>query len=1420
MLSHPQVSPLDRLIDAFGRLEKNERKILQFLSIVLELTSRTNLARYLPKAEIRKTNGKAFTAIELKPVVEKLRKRKLVEMHGSSLFRCAYEIVDHVTRSAVEDGTFKDMAAAIQGQIPVFTASYYASSDRLDNFYRSVREVRIGVYGHDVEQVERYLPLCREQFPDEVADEPPMVFICATPFDPQWFRTLPLPIQTLALEEMVPYILSDLGDVSEILALLETYRDLDDNNAPHLRKLLVSILIFQGNLPEAETLLDSGKEISEALSLEGWLHFLRGENAEAIRCFEAGLSALRKATGKRKAFFSDLRGFFYLLALLKTKDISQHKRIEDIVNTVERQPALRMAIPAYHAIRAVLLAQSNRLDDAMIELDSISCDPTSLDPMLRELGLHLQGPPYSRITELFSMMARFWIDVDNARGNQHGLQDVWEAARKNGYRWVAMEVVNLLANLGGKVPAEYGKYAEYVSTVQAETGIRSILSVVAREERWERALRALVHVGTDAGKPGAKKASASRLVWMVSVNGGDVNIRPREQVCSAKGTWSKGRAVALKRLSEGRGKLDFLTDQDRRICATISREYDYDGYYGSTVYEFDTERAMLAMVGHPLVFREDSPGVSVEVVKAEPELLVGKKKGRIDVQFSGGMDKEGIFITQETPTRIAVVEVTPAHEQIIEVLGRKGLQVPLDAKQQVLEAVQALSSLVTVHSGIGGGVENIHEFSADRRPHIHLLPMGDGLKVNLLVRPFSDDGPYFQPGKGGQTIIAEVKGKRMQTSRDLREEKTLAEQAIDECPALIGMDDGTGSGEWLIDEQDKCLELLLELQALGEQAVVEWPEGEKLKVRQPVSIDSMRVKIRRDNDWFAVTGELTLDESLVLDMAQLLDLTRDRESRFIPIGEGQFVALTETFRRRLAEIEAFSEKSAKGRRFHGLAGLLFQDLANEAGSLDADKHWKKHIGHIHEAQQLDPVVPSTLQAELRDYQIDGFRWLARLAAWGVGACLADDMGLGKTLQALALILDRAAQGPSLVVAPTSVCLNWQGEVQRFAPTLDGIYFGPGNRQEMLDGLGPFDLLICSYGLLQQEADKITAVQWNVIVLDEAQAIKNRLTKRSKAAMALSGTFRMITTGTPIENHLGELWNLFRFLNPGLLGSLEKFNERFAIPVERYGEKEIGKRLKKLIQPFLLRRTKTQVLEELPPRTEIVLHVEMSPEEAAFYEVLRQQAVQQIEELDGPIEQKNFQILAELMRLRRACCNSRLVMPESAIQSTKLALFRKVVEELLENHHKALVFSQFVDHLGIIRESLDKVGITYQYLDGSTPPKERKRRVDAFQAGEGDLFLISLKAGGVGINLTAADYVIHMDPWWNPAVEDQASDRAHRIGQQRPVTIYRLVTKDTIEEKIVDLHRHKRDLADGLLEGGEMSGKMSAQELLKLIREQG
>jgi SNF2 family DNA or RNA helicase len=441
--------------------------------------------------------------------------------------------------------------------------------------------------------------------------------------------------------------------------------------------------------------------------------------------------------------------------------------------------------------------------------------------------------------------------------------------------------------------------------------------------------------------------------------------------------------------------------------------------------------------------------------------------------------------------------------------------------------------------------------------------------------------------------------------------------------------------------------------------------------------------------------------------------------------------------------------------------------------------------------------------------------------WGVGACLADDMGLGKTVQALALVQRRHTEGATLVVAPASVCRNWIVEIKKFTPQLTPLLFGEGDRAATVEQAGKGDVVIVTYDLMAREADLFIQKQFTTIILDEAQAIKNRLTRRSETAMLLQGDFKIAMSGTPLENHLGELWNLFQFINPGLLGSMAFFNDRFATPIERYRDEERQMQLRNLVQPFILRRRKDEVLKELPAKTEITLTVELSEKERAFYEALRRSVVAQLEAkfTEGGNEgQKQMQILAEITRLRRAACHPKLVDDNvDILDSAKLKLFQEITDELLENGHKALVFSQFVGHLTILRRYLDDKNIPYQYLDGSTPMKKRQERIEAFQKGEGAFFLISLKAGGVGLNLTEADYVLHMDPWWNPAVEDQATDRAHRIGQEKPVTVYRLVTEGTIEEKILKLHDTKRDLADSLLAGTDAGVKLTADELMALLK---
>ncbi|HEY9645002.1 MAG TPA: DEAD/DEAH box helicase, partial [Chroococcidiopsis sp.] len=1229
------------------------------------------------------------------------------------------------------------------------------------------------------------------------------------PFDPDWFGMLPSNLREVLLINLLNGSMLSLSPVDEALALLRadcaaTLPKAKSNTPLGKHIALFEQEMLRGNLSSAQQILEQLGQLEETNfdALWGWLAFLRGEDDKAIAKYTNAIQFLKKNTGKRKIYFQSLSGLFFVLALIKQGSPAQLTEALGY-STVARQAGHWLS-DTYGVLENLIKLHQGELSRKEW---LIAAKPTVLNH------------PFEKLVRSLCL---YWVDVDTAKSKLPGVLELfYKDAEAAGYDWLAMEVGQLLARF--KPRSAYSKGA---TVKRATIGSRPLVDLLQPKATWELCLNALIGLqkAPPAATPGRPETS-QRLAWTVTFAADSCVLQPREQIINTKGEWSKGRPVALKRLKSETTSFNYLTPQDLKVCSQIQL-YSYG--WNKTEYGF-SEKAIAHLIGHPLVFWEDAPTVRVEIVKGEPELLVKKgKDGQLTLQFSPDLkSNKNILVVKESPTRLKVIEITAEHRLIAEILGPQNrLEVPEQAKDRVLAAINAVSSVVTVHSDIGGDVASAEEVAADSAPHVHLLPSGAGLKVAVLVRPFTNAGPYYRPGAGGATVIAEIEGKRFQTSRNLLEEKRRAKAAIAACSILV--DNDSTNHEWLIEEPEDCLELLLQLQGLGDSVVIEWPEGEKLRVSHQANFNDFSLTIKRQNDWFDTSGELKISPQQVLDMQQLMQLLAKTPSRFIPLGDGQFLALTAEFRKRLDELRAFSEQSGKGMRLHPLAALAVEDWIDEVGTLKADKAWKTHIAKLKEAQTLEPVLPSTLQAELRDYQLDGFRWLARLAHWGVGACLADDMGLGKTLQALALILTRAAAGPTLIIAPTSVGMNWVSEAQRFAPTLNPIQFGSsdtttgrqGQRQKLLDNLQPFDLLVCTYGLLQQEevAEMLAKVQWQTIVLDEAQSIKNFATKRSQAAMNLQGGFKLLTTGTPIENHLGELWNLFRFINPGLLGSLDHFNQRFANPIERYGDKQARQQLKKLIQPFMLRRTKNQVLQELPSRTEILLQVDLTAEETAFYEALRRDAIAKLSESDATAGAKHLQVLAEIMKLRRACCNVRLVSPELPLPSSKLQLFGEVLTELLENRHKALVFSQFVDHLKILRDYLDEQKIRYQYLDGSTPAPERKKRVNAFQAGDGDVFLISLKAGGTGLNLTAADYVIHMDPWWNPAVEDQASDRAHRIGQQRPVTIYRLVAKNTIEAKIVELHQHKRDLADSLLEGTDMSGKVSTDELLRLIQE--
>ncbi len=969
------------------------------------------------------------------------------------------------------------------------------------------------------------------------------------------------------------------------------------------------------------------------------------------------------------------------------------------------------------------------------------------------------------------------------------------------------------------------------------------------EAPWQAALSALGAVAL-AGGPAegdaaaAREAAPTRLLWLLDVDdqGRVLDLQPHEQKRGARG-WGRPKAVPLSRLQRSAAT---LAPHDAALAAAIRHES-----YGRD-WRLDLAAAVAALPGHPALAFAEAPGQLVELVEAGPELDVVRHGDKLRVRMlptmrighdaaaprwagSAAEQKELdalrlVCVVRDTPQRARLVRLTPAQKRVAQLLGPDGLEIPPAGAAQLQQVLAGLGTHFRIHADDDTPAQAMRELPAESRLRAELTPVGAGLQLRLVAAPFGDehraDGPRLVPGQGRARIVATLRGEALGVRRDLAAEQASLEAVLDACPWLPPPEPGAPC-EWPIDDPEHALALVEALHRLAGAVQMDWPQGRALRV-DGVGLAQLALRVHTRQEWLAVQGELRVDEGLVLGLQQLIGAA-GAGSRFVPLGEGRYAALTQELRERLADLAAVAEmQRAKGDdlaalRVPTVAAPWLQD-ALQGVRAEVDDGFAAQLQRLDEARRVVPRLPTTLQARLRPYQEEGFEWAMRLAHAGLGACLADDMGLGKTLQALAVLLARAAAGPALVVAPTSLIGNWRAEAQRFAPSLAVRVYAeggtPGERRAAIAAAAPGQLLLVSYPLLQIDAEAFATRSWGTLVLDEAQAIKNAAAKRSQAVFALQAGFRLALSGTPVENRLGELWSIMRACNPGLLGSAARFAERFAGPIERQRDKRAQRQLKRLIAPFVLRRTKAQVLDDLPPRTELVLRVQPDETEAAHYEALRRDALiaaQRSLEGDAP-GQAHLNVLAGLTRLRRAACDPRLVSPQLSARGAKVQAFAELAAELVANGHKALVFSQFVDFLALLREPLDAAGIAYQYLDGSTPAAERTRRVDAFQAGQGELFLISLKAGGFGLNLTVADYVVIADPWWNPAAEDQASGRAHRIGQQRPVTVYRLVNQGTLEEKILTLHRDKRELAELLLDGSDGTARVPpAEELLALMR---
>ncbi len=1368
--------------DFEGKIDKispNERKILQCLSIFWEQVTAQEFQTLLKVLELKTPEGKGFSPQYLSllrnSLVHKGVFQNTKEYWGSGFQINGNELKEFFTREAVREDWFFETVEKIQANFNLSEFSrWYYNGERYKS--RLLRDYRLSIYRQDPQKMAELLPFIKERDLEDKASKI-LLGIFLNPLQTELLAKFDPRFQTNLLLTFFAEVIENGESAAELWDFARESK-LDDEV---FKEFAALELIFKGEISKASKLLGTPTTLAQLLSAM-LIAVLEKDYEKAVIGGEAAIKLWKKWFSKKKGFPVDWRMFFYGLALFKTNEPKFYLFADEFSTySLKNDPESTI----HRAINAFAYFLKNKDDLAMTAASQVSSNDflsKFIRIILTALVPSLNLPIYLREFE--------------------------KTAQTLGYRWLQLEAANVLS-IRGKSNLQAKETSE---DLQTELKIEPVGNIVPKLEDWERALNTLIMVAEKIqSRSSAKKAAIdeTRVAWLIDFE--HKNVQPVEQKYGKKG-WTDGRNIALKRLYERDVKN--LTEQDSLVVKNAMEKFS-DYYYGSYSYEFNWEKSLSALIGHPFLFLSKNPGVNVQLNAGEPSLIVREVNNDLELSFDTDFSDEGVIVQKETETRYKVIEVSKHHVEIAGSLKSNKLKIPAAGREKLLKVIQPLSTKLAIQSDLEEHFENLPLIEAENRIHALITPAGEGFHLEFFVKPFGIVAPYFKPGKGGESVIADLDGVRTRTKRDLRSERRLLDEIEESCPFLAEFE--SQNYEWNLDTAEACLTAMSELEtprAAG-KLIVEWTKGQKLKLLGNISFSNFSLSVKGKSAWFEVEGEVKVNENLVLSMRELTGLLNENTKNFIELSDGQFIAITEKLRKHLQSLSAVMDDK---NRLHNLRSGILEDFSEELEHFKADKAWKDHLARIKTAQKFVPELPATFEADLRPYQIDGYNWLSRLANWGVGACLADDMGLGKTLQALAVLVERAEKGAALVVAPVSVCRNWVKEAIRFSPTLKFQIFGGGDRKATVESLGKYDVLVTSYSLLQSEEELFTSQKFATIVLDEAQAIKNRNTKRSKTVMALQGDFRLITTGTPIENHLGELWNLFNFINPGFLGNHEFFNEKFAIPIEKSKDENSRKTLQRLIKPFMLRRRKNQVLDDLPAKTEIVLTVEMSTEERAFYEAIRREALEKIESTDGEAKDNRFRILAELTRLRLACCHPQLVSENIPISSSKLELFGETLEELLENKHKALVFSQFVKHLKIVEKYLQDKGIPYHYLDGSTPAHIRQERIDDFQRGKGEVFLISLKAGGTGLNLTAADYVIHLDPWWNPAVEDQATDRVHRIGQQRPVTVYRLVTENTVEEKILKLHETKRDLADSLLDGTDTSGKLSADDLLALISE--
>ena len=765
---------------------------------------------------------------------------------------------------------------------------------------------------------------------------------------------------------------------------------------------------------------------------------------------------------------------------------------------------------------------------------------------------------------------------------------------------------------------------------------------------------------------------------------------------------------------------------------------------------------------------------------------------------------------------------------------RATIHVPAHDIERFLARLYLLPNLpqIELPAGIGRDERRV-------RPELHmelksLEPDPDGpvstpAGHQLVARLWFDyEGQRVKPGQEGRFLSKQDHPQGEKTDAQpvvIRRDSRFENEALASLARLGFRANPTGGEQTMLLAARHMPDAVRQLTEAGwhvstQQGLVRRPEPVQLSIKTGI-------------DWFELHGSVQFDTNTghqTVTLPQILAAAAAGK-QMIELSDGSQGLLPTEWMGRQGMLSAMAQIEADHLRFKTSQVALLDALLQEQELTRVDQPFEQARQRLREFEQIEALhETNTFSGELRPYQRDGLGWLEFLRWFGTGGILADDMGLGKTVQVLAMLDslyihsdtatgDDPVRHPTLIVVPRSVVFNWIDEAARFAPQLTVQAYTGVERQLLRAAFGEHHVIVTSYGLLRRDIAELREHEFDYVVLDEAQAIKNPDSQSAKAARLLQAKHRLALTGTPVENHLGDLWSIFEFLNPGMLGTSGRFGNLIKGAVADRVSKDSATQAAGALRPFILRRTKQQVLTELPEKTEQTIVCEMEPPQRKIYdELLQHYRGTLLTKIDThTIGRSAMMVLEALLRLRQAACHPALIDPKrDDLPSAKLEALTEQLVELIDEGHKALVFSQFTSFLALVRKRLEQEGIEYEYLDGKT--RKRQEAVQHFQTDPTcPLFLISLKAGGLGLNLTAADYVFILDPWWNPAVEQQAIDRAHRIGQTQPVFAYRLICQDSVEQRIIELQENKKTLADAIVGGqGSLLKNLTRQELQRLL----